>query len=247
MGDPVYHKFFGYYLTASDLPDIELLMPAKMRSYLQLGYNLEKNGLVNPYNILLSFESGKLFQKTFLDLNYTYSYNGKNNGLETRFFAGVMLKNNSADPIYRFSPGGRSGREGYLYNGLYPDRFTVFPNSFWSRQMSLSEGGLVSPVNDFLGYSKWLLSLSFTSSLPGKTSWIPVKPFLNLLLNDHGTGTDSKSLLFFEAGLKAGIWNFFEVYFPLLVSDNIKAITGSNKNRIRFVFKLDLFNTIRLK
>ncbi len=247
MVNPVYHKFFGYYLTASDLPDIELLMPAKMRSYLQLGYNLERNGLVNPFNILLSFESGKLFQKTFLDLNYTYSYNGKNNGLETRFFAGVMLKNNSADPIYRFSPGGRSGREGYLYNGLYPDRFTVFPNTFWSRQMSLSEGGLVSPVNDFLGYSKWLLSLSFTSSLPGKTSWIPVKPFLNLLLNDHGTGTDSKSLLFFEAGLKAGIWNFFEVYFPLLVSDNIKAITGSNKDRIRFVFKLDLFNTIRLK
>jgi hypothetical protein len=245
--NPVHHKIFGYFLTASDLPDIELLMPAKMRSYLQFGYNLERNGLVNPFNILVSFESGKFYQKTFLDLNYIISYNGRKSGFETRFFAGVMLKNNSADPIYRFSPGGRSGREGYLYNGLYPDRFTVFPNTFWSRQMSLTEGGLVSPVNDILGYSQWLLSLSFASSLPAKTAWIPVKPFLNLLLNDHGTGTDNNSHLFFEAGFKAGVWNLFEVYFPLLVSDNIKAITGSYKDRIRFVFKLDLFNNIRLK
>ena len=82
--------------------------------------------------------------------------------------------------------------------------------------MTLSEGGLVTPVNDSLGYSRWLCSLSLTSSLPGKASRIPVKPFVNLLLNDHGSGTNNKSPIFFEAGLKTGIWNFFEIYFPLL-------------------------------
>jgi hypothetical protein len=81
-----------------------------------------------------------------------------------------------------------------------------------------------------------------TSSLPGKTSRIPVKPFINLLLNDHGSGTNDESLLFFEAGLKTGIWDFFEIYVPLLVSDNIDAISGSLKNRIRFVFRLDKIN-----
>jgi len=113
--------------------------------------------------------------------------------------------------------------------------------------MSLSEGGLVSPVNNTLGYSRWLFSLSLTSSLPEKISWIPVKPFFNVLLNDHGGETTGKSTLFFEAGFKAGIWNFFEIYFPLLVSDNIESITGSLKDRIRFVFKLDLLNPLRLK
>ncbi len=222
-------------------------MPAKMRSFLQFGYILERSGIINPFNMSVSSESGKSFQKTSLDLNYTYSYYGKNRGLDIRFFAGAMLKNDSADPFYGLSTSGRSGSEQYLYEGLYPDRFSELTKTFWSRQMSLSEGGLVSPVNNALGYSRWLFSLSLTSSLPEKISWIPVKPFFNVLLNDHGAETAYKSPLFFEAGFKAGIWNFFEIYLPLLVSDNIESITGSFKDRIRFVLKLDLLNPLRLK
>jgi hypothetical protein len=168
-----------------------------------------------------------------------------NRGIELRIFTGTMLKNGSADPFYAFSPNGRSGHEQYLYQGIYPDRFSEFPKTFWSRQMTLSEGGLVTPVNDSLGYSRWICSLSLASTLPGKVSRIPVKPFINLLLNDHGSGANDKPTLFFEAGLKTGIWNFFEIYFPLIVSDNIDAITGSFKDRIRFIFKLDIFNPLR--
>jgi hypothetical protein len=113
--------------------------------------------------------------------------------------------------------------------------------------MTLSEGGIVTHINDSLGYSRWLCSLSLTSSLPGKAFRIPIKPFVNLLLNDHGPGTVDKSLLFFEAGLKTGIWDFFEVYFPLFVSDNIDVMTGSFKDRIRFVFRLDIINPFKLK
>jgi hypothetical protein len=245
--NPVNHKVFGYFMTASDLPQIELMMPAKMRSYFQFGYILERTGLLNPFNILVSSESGKAFQKTSLDLNYLLSYFGRNNGLGIRLFAGAMLKNNSANPLYSFSASGRSGREQYLYKGLYPDRFGELATSFWSRQMDLSEGGLVTPVNDALGYSRWLFSLSLTSSLPEKISWIPVKPFFNVLLNDHGAGTSYKSPLFLEAGFKAGLWNFFEIYIPLLVSDNIDSISGSFKERIRFLFQIDLLNPLRLK
>jgi hypothetical protein len=247
MINPVNQKVFGYYIAASDLLQIELLNQAKMRSYLQFGYLLERTGKIDPFDMSVSFESGKLFQKISTEINYKYSYDVENSGLEIRLFAGTMLKNASADPFYAFSASGRSGREQYLYQGIYPDRFGEFPKTTWSRQMTLSEGGLVTHVNDSLGYSRWLCSLSLTSNLPGKASWIPVKPFINLLLNDHGRGTTDKSLLFFEAGLKAGIWNFFEIYVPLLVSDNIEAITGSFKDRIRFVFKLDKFNTLRLK
>ncbi len=113
--------------------------------------------------------------------------------------------------------------------------------------MTLSEGGLVTPVNDSLGYSRWICSLSLASSLPGKASRIPVKPFVNFLLNDHGSETNNKSPLFFEAGLKTGIWDFFEIYFPLLVSDNLYALAGSFKNRIRFVFRLDKINSRTFK
>jgi hypothetical protein len=247
MINPVSQKIFGYYIAASDLPQIELLTKAKIRSYLQFGYMMERTRIVNPFNMSVTFESGRSFQKVSLELNYKYSYYGIKNGLEIRMFTGTMLKNDSADPFYAYSASGRGGREQYLFQGLYPDRFSEFPKTFWSRQMTLSEGGLVTPVNDSLGFSRWICSFSLTSSLPGKASWIPIKPFINLVLNDHGSGKNDKSPLFFEAGLKTGIWDFFEIYFPLLISDNIDAITGSFKNRIRFVFRLDKINPLRSK
>ena len=241
MVNRISHKVFGYYFAASDLPRLLQLKEAEMRSYVQAGYQLEKKSIINPYKMLICFETGKSFLKTALEVNYKLSYYGKNNGLECRLFAGAMLKNDNADPLYGLSAGGRSGREQYLYQGIYPDRFGEYPKTLASRQMTLSEGGLVTPVNDGLGYSRYLCSLSLASSLPGKASVIPIKPFVNLLLNDHGTGINNKSPLFFEAGFKTGIWNLFEIYFPLLVSENIDSITGSFKDRIRFVFRLDTF------
>lgn len=245
--DPVNQKIFGLYTLASDLTQIEAFTQAKMRSYLQLGYIIDKSGVINPFNIEVSLESGKSYQKTSFELNYKFSYDGKKNGLELRLFAGTMIKNDASDPFYSFSASGRSGREQYLYEGVYPDRFTEFPKTLWSREMTLSEGGIISALNDSLGYSRRIISISFTSSLPGIASKIPVKPFANLLLNDHGPGTINKPAFFYEAGLKAGIWNFLEIYFPFIVSDNIKAIAGSFKERIRFVFRLDKLNPMRLK
>ncbi|HSH20682.1 MAG TPA: hypothetical protein VLA03_09525 [Draconibacterium sp.] len=130
--------------------------------------------------------------------------------------------------------------------GSYPDRFAVFPNNFLSRQMTLSEGNLVSPVNDSLGYSRWLVSLTFTSTLPKINKWVPVKPFVNLLLNDHSLGRGNDSPIFFEAGIKAGFWDLFEIYIPLMVSKNIDSVSGSIKTRIRFIFSLDSFGKEKL-
>ncbi len=246
MTSPLTQKIFGNYIAASSLYQIELQQKAKMNSYYQFGYRLEKNSMINPFALQAGFESGISYRKTSVEFNYRLSYSGQDNSMDVRLFAGTMLKENSEIPFYSFSPGGRSGRKLYLFEGTYPDRFAVFPASFWSRQMSLSEGGLVSPVNDSLGYSRWLVSLSFTSSLPGKTSRLPVKPFVNLLLNDNGFGNGNDSPVFFEAGLKTGIRNIFEIYVPLLVSKNMDAAGGSFKNRIRFVFSLDSFSKGKL-
>ena len=157
-----------------------------------------------------------------------------------------MLKTDSETPFYSFSASGRSGGEQYLYQGFYPDRFGVFPNNFFTRQMTLSEGGLISPINASLEYSKWLFSLSLSSTLPGKASQLPIKPFLNLLLNDHGISDNLSSHFFYEAGFKVGIWGLFEIYIPLLVSKNIDSVNSSFKNNIRFLFSLDSFSRLIL-
>jgi hypothetical protein len=240
------HKVMGNYILASNLYQIEKPEKADLNGYLQFGYQLERNGKINPFRLMTSFESNQSYLKATVELNYKLSYRGNKKGLDMRFFAGKMLNENRDLPFYALAPGARSGREQYLYQGTYPDRFSTFPTNFWSRQMSFTEGGLVSPVNESLGYSRWLLSLSFTSSLPGNTGRIPIKPFVNFLLNDHRIGKGADSPIFFEAGLKGGLWNFFEIYFPLVVSGNIKAIAGSVKDRVRLVFNLDSFNQIKL-
>ena len=242
--NPVYQKGFVNYIRASNIRQIELLTRANMLSFFQLGYMWKKGGIINPFNILISLESGKSFQKTSFEMNYKYSYYGLNNGLEIRLFAGTMLKNDSDEPYYSFSPSGRSGRELYLYPGIYPDRFGVFPESFFSRQMEMTEGGLVTPVYYSLGFSRSLYSFSLSSTLPGKVSIIPVKPFFTLLMTSFNDVLPEEFPLFYEAGFKAGLWNFFEIYFPLFVSDNIKLHSGPLKERIRFVFKLDIFRPI---
>lgn len=240
-GNTVNQKLFGFYTAASDLGDIRNNIHAGVNSFLQAGYIFEKIRIVNPFNIGILFESGRFYSKTSLELNYRLSYNGVRNGLETRFFAGTMLSDKSINPFYSFSPGGRSGLEQYLYQGFYLARFSKFPTSFWSRQMLISEGGLISQVNDTLGYSKWLISLNFSSSLPGKASILPIKPFADFLLNDHGR-TKTNPEIYAELGLKAGIWDFFEIYFPFVVSENLRSMTGPLKNRIRFILRLDKLN-----
>ncbi len=239
-------KAFGNITAASNLFQIINQEKATMDNYLQFGYQLEKSSIINPFRLLVSSESSQTFHKTTAEFNYRVSYYGKKNGLDIRMFAGTMLKNNPDIPFYSLAASGRSGPEQYLFQGTYPDRFSVPQTSFWSRQATFNEGGLVSPVNGKLGYSKWLISLSFTSNLPGNNPRIPIKPFVNLLLNDHGTGTGNNSHFFYEAGLKAGIWNFFEIYIPIVVSGNIESITGSFKDRIRLVFNLDTFTQTKL-
>jgi hypothetical protein len=239
-------KVYGNLIGATNLFQIEHQKQAEMNSYLQFGYQLDHARTINPFNLLVSSESSQAFLKTSAELNYRISYNGNRNGLDIRLFAGTMLKNNPDIPFYALSPSGRSGPDQYLYEGTFPDRFSPYPTTFWSKQMSFSEGALVSPVNEQLGYSQWLISLSLTSTLPGKLERLPFRPFVNLLLNDHGTGTGNDSHFFYEAGLKAGIWNFFEISIPIVVSRNIEDITGTFKDRIRFVFKLDALSQVKL-
>lgn len=247
MNNPFQHKAMGFFILASDLADIEQMQKASMNKYIQLGYQLDKNSLINPFKAQAFFELNSSYQKLSFELNYRYSYYRKKQGLDVRIFGGTMLKESQEVGFYSFAAGGRSGREMYLFEGTYPDRFAQPSNSFWSRQMTFSEGALVSPVNPQLGYSNWLISSNISSNLPGMAGSIAIKPFVNLLLNSHGLQSVNTPAFFWEAGFKAGIWNLFEIHVPVLVSKNIDEITGSSKDRIRFIFQLNSFTQMRLR
>ena len=234
------HRVYGRFLSASDLTGIEEPENSESISFWQSGYVFERSSFVNPLSFLAAIESNGSYYKSSLEFNYEYSYSGRGNGMQARLFAGAMLKEDPVRQIYSFSSSGRSGRELYLFQGDFPDRFAVFPSTFWSRQMVLSEGGLITPVKDSVMYSPWLISASLVSSLPGKVARVPVKPFLNILYRGNGD-----THFFLESGLKAGIWGFFEIYVPILVSENLNS--GPVKERVRFILSLEALYKLRLR
>lgn len=243
MTSPYTHKVYGDYIVASNLHQIIQLEGVDHNAYFKVGYELAGHSPLNPFSLQTDFESGKSYQKASAEFNYRMIYPGKEKGLDIRLFAGAMLKEDSEIAFYSFSPDGRSGRDHYFYQGTYPDRFAIFPSNFWSRQMTLSEGGMVTSLSDTLGYSSWMVSCSFTSTLPGKLSRLPVQPFVHLLFNDKGFRSANDSPVFFEAGLKTGIRKIFEIYVPLVVSKNLDESGISFRNRIRFVLSLDAFGS----
>jgi hypothetical protein len=240
--NPIRHSLYNYFIGASDLARVNRMEQAHMNFFLQLGYRLVNNRSVNPYHLHTFLESNKNQHKVSFEYNYTFSYYGKDQGLDIRLFAGTLLENKGHEPFYAFAAGGRRGKENYLYEGTFIDRFSDFPNGFFSRQMALNEGGLRSPVNDSIGYSPSLVSLSLTSNLPGRAGRWPVKPFVNFVARDS-----RKNTFFYEAGLKAGIWDVFEIHIPILVSENIQSATGPFKERIRFTMDLDALFLLRFK
>ncbi|HEX2967724.1 MAG TPA: M1 family metallopeptidase [Bacteroidales bacterium] len=226
------HLYAGY-VHATDIRKIFDENRAGYASFGQLRYSITNSRLVNPYDFVVLCESGSSYGKISAGFKYRISYYGRNKGLDFRLFTGMMLWNNNVNNLYSFAPSGRQGRELYLYEGDFPDRFTAFPDNIWSGQMVVSEGSLVTYINDSTGFSSSLISLSLTSNLPGAAGYIPIKPFTNIVY-----AGDLNKGLFLEAGIRAGIPDFLEVYIPFIVSDNISSLRNSVKERIRFVLNL---------
>jgi hypothetical protein len=86
-----------------------------MLSFVQASYILNSKKNLNPLNVAVAFEAGKKYQKTSIELTKKISYDGLKNGLESRLFAGTMLRDAASDPFYSFAPSGRSGPEQFLF------------------------------------------------------------------------------------------------------------------------------------
>lgn len=240
------HSIHSKILFSSNLLQILNENNSKMKSFFQLGYKINKFSEINPYQFHLFFESDYKVSKASFELKYKYSYIGKGNGLEFRFFAGTVLSKSIGNNYLNIAPSGRGGRELYLYDGYYPNRFGLNNESVWTRQITISEGGLISPMNKAIGFSKYLFSISLASSLPGKASQTGIKPFINILINDKYLSNEYISKLFFETGFKISFLNILDIYLPLIVSSNIKVINGSLKERIRFVLNLEILEQLNL-
>ncbi len=235
------HQISGRFIHATDIQAIVGDSRAGTRDFWQTRYSFSGSGPLNPFDFSGTYEWNKTYGKVFMELNYRISYSGRNKGLDIRLFSGTMTKINPASDLYSFAASGRSGKELYLFQGDFPDRFSDYSQNFWSRQMINTEGSLVTPVNDSTGYNRSIISLSLSGNLPGFAGKLPVKPFADLV---YASGNSKP--YFYEAGLKAGIWNVFEVSMPFFVSRNLSSVRGTVKERIRFTLNLESILKVRI-
>lgn len=218
------------YYNVSDLVSLSSDSMHSDNSFLAASFLFRKKSNINPWGIRLYSESGPSFHKMTVDFNYKISYGGRNNGLDLFFLTGGMISENKNIRLYSMAPSARNGNQLYLFEGDFPDRFVARYGTFWSKQMLFREGRIVSPINEYSGYSRWLASFSAQAGLPGFASILPVRPFTNLSISND---------IFYEAGISAGVQGVLEIFVPVLVSKNIQRHYPEINQRIRFILSLE--------
>lgn len=237
-------RYFFSILYVSDLQKIVQEVKADWIPVAAAGIEINKHSVLHPYAVILSAEGNDFYSKLTANVNYRFSYSGKDRGLDARFFCGYQLHLAPDKPLYGLSLSARAGDELYLFEGTYFDRFSKPGTSFFSRQVSINEGGLITPVNLMQLSPSLVTSLTFSSSLPWNLNVLNIKPFATLLWMNEAQKEDRRTELFAEIGLKTGIPPLLEIYVPLLVSSNLSKVSPSIKDRIRFTFNLNFLSKV---
>ncbi|HSH64859.1 MAG TPA: M1 family aminopeptidase, partial [Bacteroidia bacterium] len=206
-----------------------------------LTYTISKKDVIMPYSLSANFQQGENMCKAALTAKYSYQFRKKNKGVEFRFFAGTFIGTSlSNGGPYRFRMSGQRGYQDYLYDHIYLGRTET--DGILANQFTETDGGFkfYSPVGQT---SKWLTALNIKSSLGN----------LKLLISlyaDIGTMADdgiSKEKFLYDAGVALTIRkDIFEIYFPLLISNDLEKYKTTNDLKyletIRFTLNLNLLN-----
>ncbi|MGQ0829387.1 MAG: M1 family aminopeptidase [Bacteroidota bacterium] len=210
-----------------------------------LTYKFSKSDVIIPYSVSLNLQQGQKIFKTGFTAKYSYNFKEKNKGVDVRLFAGTFLGTNKADAApYKFRLSGHRGYQDYLYDHIYLGRTET--DGILANQFTETDGGF--KFYSFLGQSsEWVTALNLKSSLGN------LKLPLNLYADIGTCGRDglSKEDVLYNAGVCISLMkNIFEVYFPILISndfqDYIKANDLKYEETIRFTLNLNLINPFDL-
>jgi hypothetical protein len=219
--------------------------------YLEAAYIYSNLRAINPFSAKVNLQQGfdasnaSQFSKLSFTFNYRLTYKGKNKGLDVRLFAGTFLQapnaNFSQDVRFRLS--GQTGSQDYIFEDIFLGRNEN--SGVFARQFTETDGAF--KVLTFRGQTtNYLTTLNLKTSLPTK---IPVKLYADLGYYKNAETDNDK--INYNAGAVISIANnFLEVYFPLIISKQIKNTLEFNKinfgERIRFTLNIKLLNPVKL-
>ena len=205
----------------------------------EIDYSNQNHRVLNPYAYRFDVQANTSFARLTAEMNYRFSYGrNKNSGFDVRLFGGYIYNSNNKDFAPNLRMAGTAGKNDYLFDGIFAGRSEI--EGMWSQQMIVSDGGFYIPT--ILGQnSDWLMAINLRASMP-KLSFI--KAYANLGFDQqYKTG---KGETLWEAGMLLSIIDRkFEVYFPLLWSQNIQDVFDLNSQshygeKIRFTMRMEL-------
>ncbi|HNW97238.1 MAG TPA: M1 family metallopeptidase [Bacteroidales bacterium] len=216
----------------------------------QFSYNLNNVRKINPFSFTFNAEQGEEFMKASIEGKYRISYKKPFKGLDIRaFFGSFIYHDESISEDFRYKMDGLQGYNDYLFSNYYIGRSER--SGILSQQFSEADGAF--KVYTPLGQTwDWLAAINLKTSIPGK---IPLKLYSDIaILPDNSSGSIIKIPsfnLYYNAGVQLTIIkNIFEIYFPLVMSKDIKETNDLNKlnywQTIRYTFSLEKIDPFKL-
>ena len=228
----------------------------EVRNILEGRYELVRNTAFNKSSIDFSVLSEGYtkndgtsvnYVRTTLEANHSIKYKkNKRKSFDVRIFTGLFLAHDDRDfgalPLTLTSQG---------YNDYYYDNFYFGRNDqtgFWSRQISLDNGGFKMPVPAGAqngSSNNFLFAMNLKADLPMKLPLnIPLKPYLDIGYFDETAPSVTDPTEFFVSGGVA--LDFFDgilgIYFPLFGTDTYFNQQPNFGSRISFNLDLNRLN-----
>lgn len=233
----------GVYTMTDNINTLNYSRATAYYDFNDINYCLKKKDAITPYSINVYLQQSKQMCKGSLTANYTYNFKKKNKGVDLRLFAGAFLDETNAGP-YRFRLSGQRGYQDYLYDHVYLGRMET--DGILANQFTETDGGF--KFYSALGQTaKWITALNVKSSLGNLKLPLCLYADIGMTEKDGRLKDD----VLYDAGICLSLRkNVFEIYFPLLISNdfqNYKSANGlSYAETIRFTLNLNLVNPFDL-
>jgi len=216
-------------------------------------FDFEKKGgnIITPYSIKLSLEhqyyfnySDRHYVSVASQISTSYMYK-KHKSIHLRLYGSTYLFNTNT-----YSTGSMPGTLNLIGNGLNDDSYEeIFfnrteQNDFWARQLTMNTGGFKNAYTSPYGIgqsNKYVASINLKFDLPMSSF---IKPYFDFgvygYLPTLSDGYSNKSI--YSSGfIFEIIKDRFEIYLPLINSDEIESIYKEKDSFwSRFSFLLDL-------
>ena len=158
-----------------------------------------------------------------------------NRQINLRFYAGLFLRNDTADDDNYFSFALDRPTD-YLFDYNYYGRSES--SGIYSQQLIIAEGGFKSQLQPAFA-NQWITTVNSSVNL---WRWIFVYGDLGVIKNKG-----DRANVVYDSGIRTSfVTDFFELYFPLWSNLGYEPNLGNYSQRIRFIATLDLETLSRL-